>query len=270
MKVQLDKFAAILLDCDGVLYRGGKAVAGAADAVAQLRSKTKVGFVTNNSTKDQALLTAALKNVGIEAEREEMVSSATAVAAHLGASLAKGSRVLVVGSEALASEINKAGLEATRCTPGGSDGGDDDAFAAVAVGLCRDFDYAMGARGSAAIMAGAKFIAANRDPTLPMPGRLLPGTGPVVGFIEITTGVSPFYCGKPTENMGRLVSKVLGVPRGGRVLFVGDRLDTDIAFGIENGWETLLVLTGASCVPPWVYCVLSLTRIPVRCAYWSI
>jgi ribonucleotide monophosphatase NagD (HAD superfamily) len=51
--------------------------------------------------------------------------------------------------------------------------------------------------------------------------------------------------GKPNLRLADALASSSGVPAG-RTLFVGDRLDTDITFGVQAGMRTALVLTGVS------------------------
>ena len=50
-------------------------------------------------------------------------------------------------------------------------------------------------------------------------------------------------CGKPYTVMGDCVRRKLSAPKE-RIVMVGDRLNTDIRFGVNNGFHTLLVLSG--------------------------
>ena len=53
------------------------------------------------------------------------------------------------------------------------------------------------------IVAGARFIATNPDPTGPSPDGPLPATGSVAALISRATGVEPYYVGKPNPLMMR-------------------------------------------------------------------
>jgi len=49
--------------------------------------------------------------------------------------------------------------------------------------------------------------------------------------------------GKPSRDLARLVAKLYAL-RPETTLMVGDRCNTDIAFGRSVGWNTMLVLSG--------------------------
>jgi ribonucleotide monophosphatase NagD (HAD superfamily) len=88
------------------------------------------------------------------------------------------------------------------------------------------------------------FIATNRDVTYPDAHQLVPGGGTLVAAVEAGAGRAPdVVAGKPSQGLVSLVTSATGL-NPARTCMVGDRLDTDIAFGNLGGFKTLLVLTG--------------------------
>jgi Predicted sugar phosphatases of the HAD superfamily len=63
--------------------------------------------------------------------------------------------------------------------------------------------------------------------------------------IELSTGRSAYYVGKPNPLMMRSAIKKLGCSREDSII-IGDRMDTDIIAGIESEIDTILVLSGIS------------------------
>jgi len=90
------------------------------------------------------------------------------------------------------------------------------------------------------------FLATNSDSKLPVNDISLPGCGGMVASLVATTGRSPIILGKPSPSLLELILKSCHLdPK--RTCMVGDRLDTDILFGINGGLgSTLLVLTGVT------------------------
>ena len=91
-----------------------------------------------------------------------------------------------------------------------------------------------------------RFLITNADPTYPAArGQDLPGAGSLSAPLRYALGKErePVVLGKPSRWMWDCIQAKhhLEVKRTG---FVGDRLDTDIIFGRENGLGTLLVLSG--------------------------
>eukprot|EP01113_Clastostelium_recurvatum_P026495 TRINITY_DN3180_c0_g1_i1.p1 TRINITY_DN3180_c0_g1~~TRINITY_DN3180_c0_g1_i1.p1 ORF type:complete len:192 (+),score=32.31 TRINITY_DN3180_c0_g1_i1:408-983(+) len=92
------------------------------------------------------------------------------------------------------------------------------------------------------------FISTNRDKTFPASSNvLLPGSGCLAMSLVTCSGREPdVVIGKPEPLFLDIMAQD-GVPLDhDRTCMVGDRLDTDIAFGKSRGLATLLVLTGVS------------------------
>lgn len=65
------------------------------------------------------------------------------------------------------------------------------------------------------------------------------------GAIKGCTGQEPTVVGKPSPLMIDYLEKKYGMDRS-RICMVGDRLDTDVLFGTDNGLRSLLVLSGVT------------------------
>ena len=93
-----------------------------------------------------------------------------------------------------------------------------------------------------------QFIATNRDVAYPDAHQLCPGGGSLVAALEVGSGrTADVVAGKPSPHLISIVSQATGLVPS-RTCMVGDRLDTDIAFGSAGGFQTLLVLTGVTSV----------------------
>jgi 4-nitrophenyl phosphatase len=234
----LSALAAVVLDLDGVLYRGDTAISGAQKTVAWLRRQgLQVFFLTNNSTQTRADYVAVLGKMGIPCEKADIFSSSYAAALHLGCK--NGQTALVVGEGGLAKELRAAGLKVIRrAREGKAD--------FVVVGMDRRLTYNKIADAQCAIMGGAKFIATNRDPVYPVEHGLIPGGGTIVAAIETASLTEPLVIGKPSPFMLKLLLKRAGL-KPNQALMVGDRMDTDILSAKRAGVNSVLVLTGVTC-----------------------
>lgn len=238
-------YAGVAFDIDGVLARGEDPVPGAAGAVLRLRAAgTGVAFVTNNATRTPDQVAGLLRAVGVDASVSEVVTSPVVAAAML----APGTRVLVIGMEGLRVPLADRGCVEV-VDPAEAD--------AVVVGLDRDLTYDALRRATLALRAGARFVATNRDATFPAADGLWPGAGAIVAALVTAGDREPEVAGKPHAPMFRAAAAALP---GGRLLMVGDRVDTDIAGAAALGWDTALVLTGvttpsaaAATTPPPTY-----------------
>ena len=228
-----DPYEAILLDLDGVLYRWPEPIPGAAEAVAAFRRASKrIAFVTNNSSRTPAQVVERLASVGVDAEPEEVVTSALATATIL-AERGIGS-AFVIGEEGLLEALAEAGIAVVNAS--------SDEVDVVVVGFDRGADYTKLKDASVLVERGASLVASNADPSFPAPGgESWPGAGALLAAIETTTGTRGEVFGKPEAP---LFERALSSAGGGRPLVVGDRLDTDIAGATRLGWDSAMVLTG--------------------------
>ncbi len=230
-------YDAALLDLDGVLYVGPAAVPHAAEAVAEARRQgMRAAFVTNNASRRPAVVAEHLRQLGIEASAEDVVTSAQAAVRYLTGRIATGSRVLVLGTDGLAEEIAAGGFTPVRVA---------DGVTAVVQGLATTTAWTDLAEASVAIRAGAVWVAGNADSTYPSDRGLLPGNGALVAALVTATDQHPVVVGKPEPELHQAsVERVAAT----RPLIVGDRLDTDILGAVRAGCDSLLVLTGVTSI----------------------
>lgn len=94
---------------------------------------------------------------------------------------------------------------------------------------------------------GAVFLATNIDTALPSASTLFPGAGACAApLVAMMGGKKPTSLGKPSQAMMDAVEEKFHFERK-RTCMIGDRLDTDITFGLEGGLGgTLCVLTGVT------------------------
>ena len=93
---------------------------------------------------------------------------------------------------------------------------------------------------------GAKLIGTNSDITGPVEGGIIaPACRALIAPIEVATGKSAYFLGKPNPLMMRCGLNILDCDEKD-VAIIGDRMDTDIIAGIESEIDTVLVLTGVT------------------------
>lgn len=231
-----ETFDVALLDLDGVVYIGPEAVPGAAEALASARcAGMQLAFVTNNAARPPSVVATHLCELGIEAQPDEVITSAQAAARYLADRLPAGAHVLVVGTTGLYEALRERGL-----VPVVADG---EQVTAIVQGYSPDLTWKQLAEGAVAINRGALWVATNVDPTVPSPRGPLPGNGSTVAALRHATHVDPVVTGKPDPAMHR---ETLIRTNAQRPLVVGDRLDTDIEGANAVGCPSLLVLTGVT------------------------
>ena len=240
----------VIFDLDGVIYRGGRAIDGAVDLVADLKaSGVGVRFATNNSTVDRSAYVARLAGLGIRAARDDVVTSTSATIEHLARHAPEVRRVLAVGERGIADELTAAGYEAILAAdavpPGYDGGGLDQGYDAVVVGLDTSFDYRRLAAAISAVLAGARFVATNADLLYPTVEGFLPGAGTMVAAIAAGSGARPEVIGKPDPAMFVTALQGSGVPPEEAVV-VGDNPEADMVAAHRAGIASILVLTGVA------------------------
>jgi HAD superfamily hydrolase (TIGR01450 family) len=223
----------LLLDLDGTVFRGQEPTEGSVNTLASVGTRTL--FVTNNASRSPGDVAKNLVAMGFAVGADDVVTSAQSAARLLATQIGSGSAVLVIGTEALADEVRQVGLRPVRKFA--------DHPVAVVQGHSPETGWTDLAEAGLAIRAGALWVAANVDRTLPSELGLLPGNGSMVAALEAATDQRPQVAGKPQPP---LLLDALARGQFERPLVAGDRLDTDISGANAAGLPSLLVLSGVS------------------------
>jgi len=252
----VDGFDTYIFDMDGVIWVGAEAVPGAAATITRLQERGKrVLFLTNNSTRTRQEYVTKLSKFGIKCSKSDIYSSAYAAAAYIESQSFSGT-VYLIGEDGVAQEIEDAGIGIVRAKdlfgqkhilpsemekmdiPSGING--------VVVG--QDFEFTWTKLAFATFILhrdhSCLFVSTNQDQTFPS-SRTLPGTGAVVAAVKTAAMRDPVNVGKPSTFLIDYIIKHYDIERS-KTLMIGDRLNTDIAFGKDSGLGTCLVLTGVS------------------------
>lgn len=225
-------YAGYLIDLDGTMYNGNAKIEEAADFIERLRQTGKPFlFLTNNSTASPIDVCNNLKIRSDVLAFPQEVYTSTEVTIHYLHEI-KAQRIYVIGDQGLREGILAAGFEIT-----------ETAVDCVVVGYDNTVTYEKFKKATLFIQAGATFIGTNPDTNIPTEEGLIPGNGALLAFLEAATGVVPQVMGKPAATMMEGALEKLGLEKE-EVLMVGDNYTTDIQAGIQNGIDTLLVLTG--------------------------
>lgn len=233
--VDLRKIKVFLFDMDGTLNMGEEPLDGAMETLDILTKKGKmVCFVTNNSSKSKHEYLEKMHRMGYNAKIEQIITSGMATAQYLSRHLPYKS-VYVLGTECLKQEFSDYGIEVKEI-------GQDADVAVLAFDT--EITYEKLFHATNLIGAGKTYIATHPDFVCPSEHGDMPDAGAFMALIEKTNGRTPdVVIGKPCAPMAEFVFDHCSVnPKD--VAFVGDRLYTDIKFGINNKMTSVLVLTG--------------------------
>jgi 4-nitrophenyl phosphatase len=226
----------LVMDMDGVLYRGNEPTPGLVEFFAFLeRAGLRYLLLTNNSTTLPGGYVTKLAAMGVAVPEGAILTSGIVAKNYLQGRYAAGTRIYGVCMEPLQRLL----LDGT-----GYVWDDETPQVVISSG---DFavTYDKLRRACLAIRAGADWIATNTDKTLPTEEGLIPGAGALVAALVTATDRQPIALGKPEVPMMEQALALLGLGAA-ETAMIGDRLDTDILGGINAGMRTIMVLTGVS------------------------
>ncbi|KAL2885525.1 4-nitrophenyl phosphatase [Ceratocystis lukuohia] len=265
----IDKFlegfdVSYTLCFSGVLWSGDSVYENIPETLNMLKAKgKKIVFVTNNSTKSRNDYQKKLTKMGIQCELDEVFCSSYSASIYISRilQLPEGKhKVFAIGESGMKEELESEGLVVV--------GGPADTYnrniepedyqamadktaldpevGVVLVGLDRKINYLKLSMAFHYIRNGAKFLATNIDSTLPSHHTFFPGAGACSIPLVHMTGETPLALGKPGQAMMDAIEGKFQLDRA-RTCMVGDRLNTDIKFGIDGKLGgTLMVLTGVN------------------------
>ena len=220
------------LDLDGTLYKGSAPIKYAAEFLAYLkRNGIPHIALTNCPERSQQEVSDRLAGMGICLDKENVLTAGMTAARVIKQSGARS--VHVLGSAALKSECQKQGLTLKNQAD------------AVLIGHCVNITYNDIKNACKAVLKGAKLYSTNSDNTIPEGDTFIPHTGAIAAAVEYATGQRSIYVGKPNAHMLRDAVSMMGCPKE-CLYMVGDRLDTDVSFGLNCGIGSCLVLTGTT------------------------
>lgn len=227
---------ALLLDLDGVVYRGALAVEHAAEAIAAAAAAgAQPVYVTNNASRPPSVVSDQLTSLGIPTDPAHVMTASLAAAAMLRQLVPAGARVLCVGGPGLHEAVAGAGYEVVTSAT-------EDPVAVVQ-GFGPQLGWSELTEAAYAVGAGARYLATNLDATLPTERGMAVGNGSLVAAVVNATGVRPTSSGKPEAGIFHEAAALVGARAP---IAVGDRLDTDLAGARAAGYPGMHVLTGVS------------------------
>ena len=229
----LDDTDVIFADLDGVVYTGEESIGYAVEALNIASANHRVAYITNNASRTTEQVAAHLRDLGLTAVADDVVSSPQAAVKILKTLIPAKSTVLVIGGEGLIAEVDGAGFRVTDSA--------DDAPAAVIQGFAPTVGWAHLAEASFALHTGIPWVATNTDWTIPVARGIAPGNGTLVSAVHLAVGRLPVFAGKPERAIFDFARDKFAADNP---LVIGDRLDTDILGANRAGMRSALVLTG--------------------------
>jgi len=232
---KLQDVRVFLLDMDGTIYLGDKLLPRAKEFLDYLQSSGRRRvFLTNNSSKNKDSYVEKLNKLGVEATRDEVLTSGEATCIYLKSIGAK--RVYLMGTPDLENEFKSWGFELTEDNP-----------EYMVLGFDKTLTYHKLVVGCEFLRQGVPFIATHPDFNCPMENTYIPDTGSMIELMKASTGVSPKVIGKPNKEIIESAFKKFNNEfEKKEFAMVGDRVYTDVKTGVNAGICAILVLSGES------------------------
>lgn len=224
-----------LLDMDGTIYIDNTLFDGTLDFLKYIKEiGGKYMFLTNNSSKSVTKYIQKLRSLGIDAVKDDFLTSADATSIYLRKKNYK--KIYVLGTSSLKEQFKEEGHNIC-------DKIEDDIDC-----LCMGFDTELTFKKleDACILLGNEkidYIATNPDYVCPTSFGSVPDCGSVSDMLYNATGRKPKFIGKPQPEMINLAIEKSGFKKEEAIIF-GDRLYTDVASGKNAGITAVFVLSG--------------------------
>ena len=228
----LQNVKMFVLDMDGTFYLGDRIIDGALDFIHRVEETgRRFLFFTNNASRISSFYKDKLAKMGLEVEESEIVTAGDVTIEYLK-SFYPGKRVYLNGTPLLEQSFEKAGILLVQENPD------------VAVqSFDKTLTYEKLEKICTFVRNGVPFIGTHMDINCPTEDGFIPDCGAMCDLITSSTGKKPKYLGKPCKETLDMVLKITGCSVD-EIAFVGDRIYTDVATGVNNGAKGFLVLTG--------------------------
>eukprot|EP00127_Corallochytrium_limacisporum_P002551 Clim_evm108s128 gene=Clim_evmTU108s128 len=247
-----------IFDCDGVTWLGDHAIEGVPDVIRRLHGAGKrTVFVTNNSSKSRNTYVNKFSKLGYgDVDKEQIFGSAYAAAYYLAETIKFKKKIYLLGSAGLIEELDELNVKHTDphedleiFKPDTMHQGwrPDPEIGGVLQGFDDKFNYTKLAKAKLYLdQPDSVFLATNADRTFPgHDGLVLPGSGTWLEAVKFASQREPTVLGKPNKPMMDCILDKYHV-RPETCVMIGDRLDTDIAFGNNTGMTTICVRSGVT------------------------
>jgi HAD superfamily hydrolase (TIGR01458 family) len=221
-----------LIDLDGVLYVGNRAIDGASDAIEFLiENGYPFRCISNTTRKCRHSIASHLSSMGFEIPEDYIFTPPLAAITHMKKTGRTGYYLLTTGD--VDRDFEELGNTGTNSKPDWviiGDAGDKITYDSMNTAF-------------RLLMDGAELLALENDRYWMAADGLSLSAGPIVKALEYATGKTAMVMGKPSQTFFKLALQDMHLyPE--QVAMIGDDITTDIGGAIRAGMKGILVRTG--------------------------
>lgn len=233
--MDIQNIKLFLFDMDGTLYLGNRLFDFTIPLLQKIQAQgKKYLFMTNNSSNSVAAYVEKLKNFGIEACKEDFITSSQATAYYLKKHHRRKT-LYVCGTASFKEELRENGFAITE---------DTSKTECIVSGFDTELTFQKLSDISRMLCTRElPYIATNPDYVCPTEFGSVPDCGSVADMLFNATGKRPLFIGKPSPLMPQLAMEKWGY-KPEETAVIGDRIYTDIKSGLNAGTYTILVMSG--------------------------
>jgi phospholysine phosphohistidine inorganic pyrophosphate phosphatase len=228
----------VLLDIDGVLYVGDEPIAGAHEALEQLREQSAgLRLVTNTTSRSRREVAEHLQRLGFETSIEEILTPAALAVRHCEE---RGhSSVELIVSDGLREDLTALGSAVESERGGGRPGAPIDAIVLGDVG--DRFDAQLLNHAFRLMMDGAELVALQHNRYWRRGDGMALDVGAYAAALEYATRHEAVVVGKPSQDF---FASALAEMELEQAVMVGDDVEADVGGAMAAGLPGVLVRTG--------------------------
>lgn len=228
----LNEKSLFVLDMDGTFYLGNKILEGSLDFIRKLgETGKKFMFFTNNSSRTSEYYISKLAKMDCHIKDEQIATSGDVTINYLR-KYYENKKICLLATPIVEKHFRDSGIFLDNTNPD-----------AVVIAFDTTLTYEKLTLACTLIRNGCDFIATHPDFNCPTEDGFIPDCGAMCAFITASTGKKPKYLGKPNRETVEYILDRSGLTLDD-IVFVGDRLYTDIATAYYHGATSLLVLSG--------------------------
>ncbi|MCD7975318.1 MAG: HAD-IIA family hydrolase [Phascolarctobacterium sp.] len=234
---RLKKIKCFLFDMDGTINLGDTLIPGMEGFFEKLTAAGKRYYLlTNNSSKNHKQYVTQMMRLGVPVTEDDIIISTDAFLAYM-VKHRPGARIFLLAMPQMEDAVRNAGFTLTK--------GLEDETDFVVLGFDQTLTYDKMMIACRLIDRGVPYMTTHPDLRCPIEGgEFVPDTGAMIAMIKAATGKPPaIIFGKPYRYIVDLVLEKTGFKKE-EIAMVGDRLGTDMDFGLRNGILSVMVLTG--------------------------